>query len=214
MPILGGIRVITIEQIDEFRKRTHSSYEDAKYYLEKNNGDILEAIIDFERTKTAKSKNYSYESRKRPPQHEDYGKKFGDFLQKGFDTKIVVEDKNSVLFTFPVILLLLLIPMWVIVVIFFAFLLILGYKITLKDVKSQNVNINSFFQNVSEKVKEQGVVVVGTKKGSAEQTNAHPVAVNKTTEVAPTAPGSQINGNGADQNKKDDEDGYKEFTIE
>lgn len=54
--------MITIEQIDEFRKRTHSSYEDAKYYLEKNNGDILDAIIDFERSKPNKS--HSHQNKK------------------------------------------------------------------------------------------------------------------------------------------------------
>ena len=47
--------MITMEQIDEFRKRTNSSYEDAKYYLERNNGDVLDAIIDFERSKTGSS---------------------------------------------------------------------------------------------------------------------------------------------------------------
>lgn len=47
--------MITMEQIDEFRKRTNSSYEDAKYYLERNNGDVLDAIIDFERSKTGRS---------------------------------------------------------------------------------------------------------------------------------------------------------------
>ena len=47
--------MITMEQIDEYRKRTNSSYEDAKYYLERNNRDVLDAIIDFERSKTGRS---------------------------------------------------------------------------------------------------------------------------------------------------------------
>ena len=57
--------MITIEQIDEFRKRTHSSYEDAKFFLEKNNGDILDAIIDFERTKTGKGTSRQSQKQKK-----------------------------------------------------------------------------------------------------------------------------------------------------
>ena len=105
--------MITIEQIDEFRKRTHSSYEDAKFFLEKNNGDVLDAIIDFERTKTGKG--YSRHNQKH---RKDNGDKFADILQKGFDTKLVVEDKESVLFKIPIILFLLLIPLWVFVLLF------------------------------------------------------------------------------------------------
>ena len=56
--------MITIEQIDEFRKRTHSSYEDAKFFLEKNNGDILDAIIDFERTKTGRNQSSKSKAKK------------------------------------------------------------------------------------------------------------------------------------------------------
>ncbi len=37
--------MITIEQVEELRKRVHVSYEDAKAALEEANGDILEAII-------------------------------------------------------------------------------------------------------------------------------------------------------------------------
>jgi len=44
--------MITMEQVDEFRKRTNSSYEDAKYFLERNKVDVLDSIIDFERRKT------------------------------------------------------------------------------------------------------------------------------------------------------------------
>ena len=113
--------MITIEQIDEFRKRTNSSYEDAKYYLDKNNGDILDAIIDFERAKAGRPKNHQDRNQK-----EDVGRRFAEILQKGFDTRIFVEDKNTTLFTIPVILLVLLIPMWVIMLLFFAFLLMLG----------------------------------------------------------------------------------------
>ncbi|WP_034849582.1 DUF4342 domain-containing protein [Clostridium hydrogeniformans] len=41
--------MITIEQIDELRKRVNVSYEDAKEALENSNEDILEAILYLEK---------------------------------------------------------------------------------------------------------------------------------------------------------------------
>jgi len=142
--------MITIEQIDEFRKRTHSSYEDAKFFLEKNNGDILDAIIDFERTRAGKG--HRYQNNK---QRNDLGDKFADLLQKGIDTKIVVEDKESVLFKVPVIILILLLPLWAFVLIFAILLSTLGYKFSIHEEKSQNTNVNSIVKSINNKLKDK-----------------------------------------------------------
>ncbi len=40
---------IDIKLIDEMRKRTNCSYQEAKELLEKHNGDLIEAIVEFER---------------------------------------------------------------------------------------------------------------------------------------------------------------------
>lgn len=201
--------MITIEQIDEFRKRTHSSYEDAKYYLEKNNGEILDAIIDFEKTRTGKTYNYQKK------QHDEYGKRFADILQKGFDTRVCIEDKGQTLFTIPVILLILLIPLWIIVLLLFVFLMMLGYKFSIRDVKNPNFNVSSLFQNINDKMKESNV----TKEKDQPKANHSepfkptqptgsqvPVPSNITPPAAPNAP---------EQPKEPDhEEGYKEYTIE
>ncbi|MGI6621909.1 MAG: DUF4342 domain-containing protein [Clostridiaceae bacterium] len=204
--------MITIEQIDEFRKRTHSSYEDAKYYLEKNNGDILDAIIDFERSKPNKS--HSHQNKK---QQEDFGKNFADILQKGFDTRIFIEDKNSTLFSVPVILLILFIPLWVPVLILGILLLVLGYKFSVRDVKSQNVNVNNIFRNINEKMKESSgnknssKARSGNTETKTEDTGETPVNGGKTSAL-PEISGSLV----PDKQKPDtdDDEGYKEYTIE
>lgn len=150
--------MITMEQVDEFRRRTNSSYEDAKYFLERNNGNLLDAIIDFERTKTGRS---GYHGAYHAANHraygysQDIGQGFSQLLQKGFETRIYVEDNNSVLFSIPVILLLFLIPFWVIMVIAFVFFIMLGYRVTIRDAKSRNVDINDFLNNISEKMREK-----------------------------------------------------------
>lgn len=193
--------MVTIEQIDEFRKRTHSSYEDAKFFLERNNGDILDAIIDFERSKSGKS----YGSH-RGRNNEDTGKRFAEILQKGFDTRIIVEDKGSVLFTIPVILLFFFIPMWFIIGLFFLFLVMLGYKFSIRDIKSQNINVDSVFHSIHEKMKETSNAKKANEPGAVHTQNGKsqpPVVSTMTHNVKEKS--------GDDPNK---DEGYKEYTIE
>lgn len=140
--------MVTIEQIDEFRKRTNSSYEDAKYFLEKNNGDVLDAIIDFERTKSGGSSKQKNKRHK-----EDYEKKVADLIQKGFDTRVVIYDAKATLFSFPIILLIVLIPLWIPVFLLFALLTMIGYRVKLEFIKNENINIGSIFRDINEKTR-------------------------------------------------------------
>ncbi len=55
--------MITMEQIDELRKRKDVSYEEAKEALEYCNGDILEAIIYIERKGSTYSEDKGQEGR-------------------------------------------------------------------------------------------------------------------------------------------------------
>lgn len=205
--------MITIEQIDEFRKRTHSSYEDAKFFLEKNNGDILDAIIDFERTKTGKG--HSHQNKK---QKNEFGDRFAEILQKGFDTKIIVEDKGSILFTIPVILLILLIPLWVFALLFYILLTTLGYKFSIRDEKSRNVNVNSIFQNINSKMKDKEVKKDNTKdqQGKDHGNSATHATKNSSSQV-PMQIGIDLSSkpeSQAPKNDPDKEEGYNEYTIE
>ena len=49
--------------IDEFRRRTNASYDQARYYLERFNWDLLEAIIAYERENITYSKEYRTQHR-------------------------------------------------------------------------------------------------------------------------------------------------------
>ena len=181
--------MITMEQVDEFRKRTNSSYEDAKYYLERNNGNVLDAIIDFERSKTGRSgqrDGYHHHAHSfqdgRPEQN--HGQGFSHILQRGFDTRIFVEDSKSVLFNIPHFLLFLF-PLWFLVVVLFVFFILLGYRVSIRDVKSQNIDVDAFFSNISEKIREKN-------------------QPDKNSSMPPKPKSG----------KQDKKDGYKEYTIE
>lgn len=200
--------MVTMEQIDEFRKRTNSSYEDARYFLEKNNGDILEAIIDFEKTKAGKFQNH------RKHNNKDFGQSFADILQKGFDTRIVVEDKNTVLFSIPLIFLLFLIPIWVILLLFCVFLYILGYKFSIRDIKNQNVNVTAFFQNISDKMKEYSANS-GQNNKAGQNTEPNDAHKDNYKSGGPDTTLPAVNESSEKKGQdSDNEEGYKEYTIE
>lgn len=211
--------MITIEQIDEFRKRTHSSYEDAKFFLEKNNGDVLDAIIDFERTKS--SRMHSHQTKMH---RDEFGNRFADILQKGFDTRIVVEDKGSVLFTIPVVVLILLIPIWVFMLLFFILLTTLGYKFSIRDEKSRDVNVSSIFQNINNKMKEKDKSAStgsNTENRNDQQNKSYNGAGTETSgnnsSQVPVRVDNGLSGEpGTQESKKnpDKEEGYNEYTIE
>jgi len=204
--------MITIEQIDEFRKRTHSSYEDAKFFLEKNNGDIVDAIIDFERTKTGKGRRYQNHKQ------SDLGDKFADILQKGIDTKIVVEDKETVLFKIPVIILLLLLPLWAFVLIFAILLSTLGYKFSIREEKSQSTNINSIVKSINNKLKDKEKDKYNTRnqQSKSEDNSGTQITVNHGSRTP--APDATVMPKESDtrhsENDTDNEDGYNEYTVE
>ncbi|HHW23026.1 MAG TPA: DUF4342 domain-containing protein [Clostridiaceae bacterium] len=201
--------MITIEQIDEFRKRTNSSYEDAKYYLEKNNGDILDAIIDFERTKSGRA--HRHQNKKH---QEDFGKNFADILQKGFDTRIFVEDQNSTLFSIPVILLILFIPLWVPILIAGILLLVLGYRFSVRDVKSKNVNVNDIFRNINEKMKEAGNKSSSKAWSDSGTGEAGTGGTPENTGNTPASPETANYPALEQKSDPDNDEGYKEYTIE
>ena len=123
--------MITMEMIDEFRKRTKCSYQEAKLYLERNNGSFVDAIVDFERV------------------HSKMGnerKSGGDFFNKALNTKFIIEHKESTILNISVlflgILVLLTLPVFPVILVSLLVALILGCKISIKKHTGTQVAIN------------------------------------------------------------------------
>ena len=141
--------MVTIEQIDEFRKRTNSSYEDARFFLERHQGDVLEAIIDFEKTKA------SWRPPERKQNKGEFGRKVAELLQKGFDLRMTVEDKaGKLLFTVPILLMLILMPAWPMMLFACLFLILLGYRLNFRDIKSTAVDVKDIFENLGSQMRD------------------------------------------------------------
>ena len=90
--------MITIEQIDELKKRVNVSYEDAKEALESSDGDILEAIIYLEKNGKIKKEE----------ENKDNGEEFSKvacgfiawckkWVRKGNRNHIIVTKRDNVI---------------------------------------------------------------------------------------------------------------------
>ncbi|NLM10487.1 MAG: DUF4342 domain-containing protein [Clostridiaceae bacterium] len=143
--------MVTLEQVDQMRKRTNCSYEEAKFFLEKHNGDVLEAIVDFEKSKNG-TKTGSYNTRDFDSKRQinDFWQSVSKLIRKGFETRVVIEGSNNVFIDIPVnILLLFVIFASYIVIPALLILLLLGYKLSIRKSHGEVVDISSMVQDVT-----------------------------------------------------------------
>lgn len=163
---------MNIQLIDEFRRRTNASYDEAKYYLERFNGDLLEAIIAYEREHTGYhsyssgfsgnnySKGYqssyqnSYEGYRRAPRSSNFGRGLMRVLQRLIDLKIVITDKNHRATHIPVIIPIILFPVWHIMFATAFIMLIMGFRFSIQEIPDANTNVESFVGRVKDKWRE------------------------------------------------------------
>jgi len=162
-----------MEQIDEMRKRTNCSYNEAKVLLEKHDGDIIEAIIEFE-------KKHGSKSAKENGKDHNFGQKVKDLIHKGFVTRFVIEkDENTILnisLNILILAVILTMPVFWIYPLLFIVLYLVGYKIRLRK-EGEEVNINEIVDEFGNKVK--GTVSkksdgVKDSQGGSEQENSSP----------------------------------------
>ena len=140
-----------IRLIDEFRRRTNASYEEAKYYLERFNGDLLEAIIAFEREKTGAGFH------RKGLFHNGANRLINWLLrviQKLLDIKLIIIDRTGRDFQIPFLLLLVLGPIWHILILVAIVMLIMGFKFLFREIPDPNVNVFNFVEKIKEKVRE------------------------------------------------------------
>lgn len=140
---------ISLEQIDEMRKRTNCSYEEAKELLEKNNGDLLEAIVDFEK------RHRGQFNRKKDSNNNtgtSFGEKMHDLIQKGFKTRFIIEKDKNILINLSVNVLILIILFTLPIFWFYPIAVILAYllgcRIKIKKNKGGDIDINKMVENV------------------------------------------------------------------
>ena len=83
-----------LRKVDEVVKRTNCSYEEAKYALEKHDGDVVGAIIFIE-----KSKNSSVHIKNKG---EEVINEIKKIIEKGNVTKLTIKRKGEVILNLPI----------------------------------------------------------------------------------------------------------------
>jgi hypothetical protein len=147
-----NIMTIDIKLIDEMRKRTNCSYQEAKELLEKHNGDLIEAIVEFEK-KQGPHAYYTGSS--------NHGSTFGirakRLLHKGNVTRFTIEKGEETFLNIPmsilILILLITMPIFWFYIILVAVIYVLGYKIRIKKNVGQTVEINEVIDELSNKFK-------------------------------------------------------------
>ncbi|AGI39453.1 DUF4342 domain-containing protein [Thermoclostridium stercorarium] len=139
--------MITLEQVDQMRKRTNCSYEEAKFFLEKHNGDLLEAIVDFEKNKNG-TKTQSFISGKNAG---DFWQSVSKLIKQGFVTRVIIEDnERNVIINVPVnIMLLFVIFASYIVIPILLILLLLGYKLSIRNTGREETGVSSAVRDIT-----------------------------------------------------------------
>lgn len=134
---------ISLEKIDELRRRTNCSYEEAKILLEKHNGDLLEAIVEFEKTHRPK---YGHHYGKGSA--SGFGSKVKEWIHKGFKTKFVIEKSGETIINIPVNILIIAAVFlnWVLLAALIV-LLFFGFKLSFRKDTGKVIDINKMMGN-------------------------------------------------------------------
>lgn len=134
---------ITLEQIEELRKRVNVSYGDAKEALENSNGDMLEALIYLE-------KNHKFKEERAEGTFESLWDKIKALVNKGNNTRFIIRKRDkdviNVTVTLTVIAAILAMPVFLGGLLI---ALITGHKIRIEGNDGEDMKINDTLDKVS-----------------------------------------------------------------
>lgn len=147
---------INLELIDEMRRRTNCSYQEAKELLEKNNGDLLEAIVEFEKKYGSKfigTQNKTSQGVNEP----GLGEKVSSLIKKGFKTRFIIEKGKETMLNISVnvliLLMLIAIPVFWLIPVALIVVYLLGYRIRIRKEQGEDIDISKEMDKVRNKVK-------------------------------------------------------------
>lgn len=152
---------ISLEMIDELRKRANVSYEEAKNALEKCNGDVLEALVYLEK-----------HSKVKVEEDNSLLTKIKKLLAKGNSTKFIVKKKEKVAISVPVTLVgVVTIMAPHITILSLGIGLVAGYRIKFEGKNGEDMKVNKTFDKIS--------VVVDTAKRKLTEDDVNKTSATK-----------------------------------
>jgi hypothetical protein len=134
---------INLEQIDELRKRANVSYEDAKYALEQNEGNLIEALVYLEKQSKIKPEL-------NPCRENNFLKTIKRLIKKGNETKLIVKKEDTVVLNICVTLAIIL-TVVVTPLVIGALILALAtnHKIRIQKKNHEDLEVNKIFDKMS-----------------------------------------------------------------
>lgn len=180
---------VTMEQIDELRRRTNCSYEEAKILLEKHNGDLLDAIVEFERKNGFGPHHRVHEGSER------FGTRVKQLIHKGFKTRLIIERSGETIVNVSInifIIAALVLHWFLLAALVISF--IFGCRFKIRKEEGESVDINKMIDGFGSKIKE-------TATGSKEKKEEY-------------SRDSYRNKNKEGNNGVNQEEKYNEYTVE
>jgi hypothetical protein len=135
---------ITLEQIDELRKRANVSFEDARDALEKCDGDLVQALVYLE-------KNGKIKSTAACEPKESLWDKFKALVKRGNNTRFIIWKKERTILNLSVTLsIIIAILAFHISVIGLLIALILGFRFKFEKSNGEGLKVNETFDKMHE----------------------------------------------------------------
>lgn len=141
---------VSLEKIDILRSRVNISYEEAKAVLEKTNGDLVEALIQFEKENKTKPEATAKKSSDITNNVTSFVK---DVINKGNNTRLIIKKADKDILNLSM-------TVSVVASIFAPYIPIVGlplaiitkHKIRIEKSNGEDVNINKVIDKVSDTV--------------------------------------------------------------
>ncbi len=136
---------VKLQDIDLLRERTKATYEEAKEALEKNDGDLVEAIIYLEKKKGLKRDKYS----KKESEFKNQAK---SLLKKLIEIEFIVHRSGKTIINVPILVLLIATIIGCpFVIIGLIASLLTGHRIKFTN-KNKKMAVSKVFDNMSDAV--------------------------------------------------------------
>ena len=141
-----------LEMVEKLREMANISFEEAKNTLERNNWDMLDAVIELEKTGRTVKNTSSYSTHVEAPKNTEKRDCSGfkkvwkwvvALLKKGIDNKFVVSREPEDVLVVPVLLLIVLLlclPYLTVILLIIGLLLKFRYSFRGEDLGKQEVN--------------------------------------------------------------------------
>jgi hypothetical protein len=139
---------VTIEKIEELKKRSKISYEEAKILLEKHNGNVVEALIELEKNKKIS------ESCSRGKESYEGMSKIKKLFNRGNCIRLIITRKNETIANVPLnYLILAMILGFHLMVLSLIIVFITGCKMSIKKGEGELVDVDDAIIDAAHKVR-------------------------------------------------------------